>query len=80
MKPKYVKLVVKKRTKFKFDSLSKIIKLEHEKYADILIGKFTQNIDVSGKAVCLLRNDIIFYGKRRGAKYYDSFVIIAILL
>ena len=53
------------KNKFKFDWLSKTVKLEQDgRSTDVSFRETIKKIDISGKAVCTLCNDVIYYGKR----------------
>lgn len=53
------------KNKFRFEWLTKAVKIKHPKgELDVSIGDTIKKVDVSGKALCSICNDLIYYGKR----------------
>ncbi|GBN78845.1 hypothetical protein AVEN_147570-1 [Araneus ventricosus] len=63
--PKLRDIDKNEKNKFRCDWLEKKINLKlGEKETDISVGESIKKVDVSGKVLCILYNDFIYYGKR----------------
>lgn len=60
------------KNKFRYEWLAKTVKLKFKSQeTDVLVEDCVKKVDVSGKAICSLCNDFIYYGKRGFAAISD---------
>lgn len=59
------KVDILEKNKFRYEWLSKSINIKlPDQETEVLVGDCVQKVDVSGKAICSICNDFIYYGKR----------------
>lgn len=52
------------KNKFRFDWLTKEVEIDEDKKTKVTTGETIKKVDISGKVICELCNDLIYYGSK----------------